>query len=44
MGRACRTYGEKMKAYMNFVEKQEGERTLGRTTRMWEDNVKKNLK
>jgi hypothetical protein len=37
---ACSTNGEKSNAYRILVGKPEGKRPLGRTTRMWVDNIK----
>jgi hypothetical protein len=36
--------GEKRDAYMTLVGKPEGQRTLGRPTRMWVENIKIDLK
>jgi hypothetical protein len=36
--------GEKMKAYMILVAKQEGKRPLGRRRHRWEDNIKMDLR
>jgi hypothetical protein len=36
--------GKKRNAYMVLVEKLEGKRPLGRHRRMWEDNIKINLR
>jgi hypothetical protein len=44
MGRACRTNGEKMNAYMILVGNPEGKRPLGRPRRRWVDNIKMDLR
>jgi hypothetical protein len=44
MGRACSTNGEKRNAYRILVGKPEGERTLGRPRRKWEDNIRMDLR
>jgi hypothetical protein len=45
MGGACRTLTKDEKyAYTILVGKSEGERSLGRLGRRWEDNIKMNLK
>jgi hypothetical protein len=44
MGKACITHGEKRNAYRVLVEKPEGKRQLGRPRRMWEDNIKTDLR
>jgi hypothetical protein len=36
--------GEKRNAYRIFVGKPEGKKSLGRTGRMWEDNIKMDLR
>jgi hypothetical protein len=43
MGRACSTHGEKMNACRILVGIPEGKRPLGRYSRRWEDNIKKDL-
>jgi hypothetical protein len=44
MGRACSTIEEKRNAYRILVGKPEGNRTLGRPTRKWMDNIKMDLR
>jgi hypothetical protein len=44
MGGACSTYGEVSGAYRDLVGKTEGERSLGRPMRRWEDNIKIDFK
>jgi len=43
MGGACNTYGERRGAYRFLMGKPEGKRTLGRSRRRWEDNIKMDL-
>jgi hypothetical protein len=43
MGGACNKCGEKGDVYRVLVWKPEGKRPLGRTTRIWEDNIKIDL-
>jgi hypothetical protein len=43
MGRACSTYGERIRAYRVLVEKPEGGRPLGRPRHRWEDDIKMDL-
>jgi hypothetical protein len=44
MGRACRTNGEKSKAYGILVGKPEGKRPLGRQRRTYMENIKMDLR
>jgi hypothetical protein len=44
MGRACSTHGEKRNAYRTLVGNTEGRRQLGRSSRMWVDNIKIDLR
>jgi hypothetical protein len=44
MGRACRTTGEKMNAYMILVGKPKGKRSLARPRRRWVANIKMDLR
>jgi hypothetical protein len=44
MGRACSTHGENWNAYRILVGKPEGKRPLERTRRMFEDNIKMDLR
>jgi hypothetical protein len=44
MGRARSTHGEKMNVYRLLVGKPEGKRPVGRPRRMWEDNIKMDLR
>jgi hypothetical protein len=44
MGRECSTHGEKRNAYRILVGKPEGKRPLGNSRRMWEDNIKMDLR
>jgi hypothetical protein len=44
MGGACSTNGEKRSIYRIFVGKPEGKRPLGRPRRMWEDNIRMDLR
>jgi hypothetical protein len=37
-------YGEKRNAYRNLVGKSEGNKSLGRLRRRWEDNIKMDLR
>ena len=43
MGGACSAYGGRGEAYRVLVEKHEGNRQLGRSTRRWENNIKMDL-
>jgi hypothetical protein len=43
ISRACRTHGERKNTYMVLVETPE-EKKLRRHKRMWEHNIKKNLR
>ena len=43
MGGACGVHGERIGAYRALVGKPEGKRTLGRTWRRGEDNIKVDL-
>jgi hypothetical protein len=43
MGGACSTHGEMRNAYV-FVGQPEGKRALGRPRRIWEDNIKMDLR
>jgi hypothetical protein len=36
--------GEKMNAYRSFVGKPEGKRSPARVDRIWEDNIRMNLR
>jgi hypothetical protein len=40
MGRACSTYGEEERCVQGFDGGDLRERTLGRSSRRWEDNIK----
>ena len=42
-GGECSTYGERRVAYRDLIGKPEGKRTLGRSRRRWEDNIKMDL-
>jgi hypothetical protein len=44
MGRTCGTYGGEKGAYRALVGKPEGRRPLGRHRRIWEDNIKMDLR
>jgi hypothetical protein len=44
MGGACSTNGEKRNAYKILVGKPEEKRPLGRTRRMWLDNIQMDLR
>jgi hypothetical protein len=44
MGKACSTNGEKRHAYMIFVGKPDGKRSLGRPKHRWVDNIKMDLR
>jgi hypothetical protein len=44
MGRACSTNGEKRNAYGILVGMPGGKRPLGRTRRMWVENIKMDLR
>jgi hypothetical protein len=44
MDRGCITYGERRGAYWVLVEKPEGRRPLGKTIRIWKDNIKMDLR
>jgi hypothetical protein len=44
MGRACSTNGEKRNACRILVGKPEGKRPLGRPSRKWVDNIKRDLR
>ena len=44
MSRACGAYGEGGSVHRILVGKPEGKRTLGRTRRRWEDNIKLDLR
>jgi hypothetical protein len=44
MGWACSTNGEKRNACRILVGKPEGKRSLGRPRRMWEDNIRMDLR
>jgi hypothetical protein len=44
MGRACRTNGEKRKAYMILVGKPDGSTQLGTPRRRCVDNIKMDLR
>jgi hypothetical protein len=44
MGWACSTDGEKRNAYMILARKPEGRIPLRRYRRMWEDNIKMDLR
>jgi hypothetical protein len=41
---ACSTYGEKRNAYRIHVEKSERRRPLEKPRRVWEDNIKTDLR
>jgi hypothetical protein len=43
MGGPCSTNGEKRNDYRLLVGKPEGKRPLGRPTRRWVDNIKRDL-
>jgi hypothetical protein len=43
-GRARSTYGKKRNTYRISVGKPEGKSPLGRSRRMWEDNIKLDLR
>jgi hypothetical protein len=44
MGGVCSRNGEKRNAYKILVREPEGNRPLGRTRRLWEDNTKMDLR
>jgi hypothetical protein len=44
MDRVCRMNGEKRNAYRIFVGKAGGKRSLGGHRRMWDDNIKVDLR
>jgi hypothetical protein len=44
MDSACSTNGEKRNAYRILVGKPEDKRQLGRPRRIWEDNIKMDLR
>ena len=44
MGRTSSTHGAIHKMHIEFVEKPEGKRPLGRPRRIWEDNIQMNLR
>jgi hypothetical protein len=44
MGRTCSTNGENRNAHRVLVENPEGNRTLGRTRRVWVDNIEMELR
>jgi hypothetical protein len=44
MGRTCGTYGERRGTYRALVGNPEKRRQLGRPRRMWEDNIKIDLR
>jgi hypothetical protein len=44
MARTCSTNGENRNAYRILVGKQEGKRQLGRPRRMWNENIKMDLR
>jgi hypothetical protein len=44
MGGACTRMGVKTNAYRILVEKPEEKRRLGRSIRMWGDNIKMDLR
>jgi hypothetical protein len=44
MGRTCNRDGEKRNACRVLEGKPEGKRTLGRTRRRWEGNIKMDVK
>jgi hypothetical protein len=43
IGGACSAYGGEERVYRVLVRKPEGNRTLGRNRRRWEDNIKMDL-
>jgi hypothetical protein len=40
IGEACRTHGRDQKCIQNLKNRSEGIRPLGRSRRIWEDNIK----
>jgi hypothetical protein len=44
MGESCSTQGKYKKGVENLVGKPEGRRRLGRSRRMWKDNIKTELR
>ena len=44
MGGACSAYGEEVRIYRDLTGKAEGNRTLGRPRRRWEDNIRVDLR
>jgi hypothetical protein len=44
MGGACSTHGKEKNAYNILVGKLEGKRSLGRSRRRWEDNIRIDLR
>jgi hypothetical protein len=44
MGRGCSIHVEKRNTYRILVGNPEGKRPVGSTKRMWEDNIKMNLR
>jgi hypothetical protein len=44
MARTCNTHGKKRNAYRNLVGKPEGTRPVGRARRMWDENIKMELR
>jgi hypothetical protein len=43
MSRKCNEYGERRGVYRVLLEKPEGRKPFGRTTRRWQDNIKIDL-
>ena len=44
MGGACSAYEEEVRIYRDLTGKAEGNRTLGRPRRRWEDNIRVDLR
>jgi hypothetical protein len=44
MSRSCSTHGKKRNVYRVLLYKSEGKRPQGRSRRIWEDNIKRDLR
>jgi hypothetical protein len=44
MSRACSTHGDKKNTYRILVGKPEGNKSVGRPRRRWEDNIRMDLR